>query len=500
MELNKKNTWYIPFLYGFVVFVANSIGSKIPVSSSINFEAQNFSNYQNLVSQHRLAVSIVTSFCYIIPIVLCCCYALTINEKNVRKRFINLPIAYATISISGWIYYYLAEIISLLINKKYLYITIKNILLVSSMYIFLECLFSFTLGFFIMETLHRKIFLPRFFPDGKIAATPGLIKPSNRFLFTVFYISVSVFPISFISFAYFTSISSKLGESDIRFIVFLIIIVVLDIVILITFQQYYSSPLKKLKEGTEKVKKGDYTNRVKIVSNDSFGELADTFNDMIASIDLNNKKILAVQNSILTGMATMVESRDNSTGGHIKRTSDGVRIFVNYLKTHPGYSELSEKFCNDIIKAAPMHDLGKIAVPDAILQKPGKFTDEEYEKMKMHSAEGARIVGEVLKEVDDEDFKKLAINVAHYHHEKWNGQGYPEKLVGEQIPFEARVMALADVFDALVSKRCYKDSFSYEKAFEIISQSGGSHFDPELTKEFIKCRNELEDLYNRFNG
>ena len=409
MELNKKNTWYIPFLYGFVVFVANSIGSKIPVASSINFEAQNFSNYQNLVSQHRLAVSIVTSFCYIIPIVLCCCYALTINEKNVRKRFINLPIAYATISISGWIYYYLAEIISLLISKKYLYITIKNILLVSSMYIFLECLFSFTLGFFIMETLHRKVFLPRFFPDGKIAATPGLIKPSNRFLFTVFYISVSVFPISFISFAYFTSISSKLDESDIRFIVFLIIIVVLDIVILITFQQYYSSP----------------------------------------------------------------------------------------LKTQAKYSELSEKFCNDIIKAAPMHDLGKIAVPDAILQKPGKFTDEEYEKMKMHSAEGARIVGEVLKEVDDEYFKKLAINVAHYHHEKWNGQGYPEKLAGEQIPFEARVMALADVFDALVSKRCYKDSFSYEKAFEIISQSGGSHFDPELTKEFIKCRNELEDLYNR---
>lgn len=139
----------------------------------------------------------------------------------------------------------------------------------------------------------------------------------------------------FISFAYFSSISSKLNESDIHFIVFLIIIFLLDIVILITFQQYYSSPLKKLKEGTEKVQKGDYTDHVKIVSNDSFGELADTFNDMITSIDLNNKKFLAVQNSILTGMATMVESRDNSTGGHIKRTSDCVRIFVNYLKTQP---------------------------------------------------------------------------------------------------------------------------------------------------------------------
>ena len=496
MELNRKNTWYIPILYGLVVFIANFIGSQIPVSSSINLETQNFDSYQNLISQHKTVVFILTSFCYIIPIFLCCLYAFTMNEKNVRKRFINLPIAYATISISGWIYYYLAEAITLFISKIYFDITIKNILLVSSMYIILECLFSFTLGFFIMETLHRKIFLPRFFPDGKIAATPGLIKPSNNFLFTVFYISVSVFPICFISFAYFSSFSSKVNESDIHFIVFLIIIFLLDIVILITFQQYYSSPLKKLKEGTEKVQKGDYTDHVKIVSNDSFGELADTFNDMITSIDLNNKKILAVQNSILTGMATMVESRDNSTGGHIKRTSDCVRIFVNYLKTQPEYSGLSEKFCNDIIKAAPMHDLGKIAVPDAILQKPGKFTDEEYEKMKMHSAEGARIVGEVLKETDDEAFKKLAINVAHYHHEKWNGQGYPEKLAGEQIPFEARIMALADVFDALVSKRCYKESFTYEKAFEIISESGGSHFDPELTKKFIQCRHKLEELYN----
>ena len=143
-----------------------------------------------------------------------------------------------------------------------------------------------------------------------------------------------------------------------------------------------------------------------------------------------------------------------------------------------------------------MHNLGKIAVPDAILQKPGKFTDEEYEKMKMHSAEGARIVGEVLKEADDEAFKKLAINVAHYHHEKWNGQGYPEKLAGEEMPFEARVMALADVFDALVSKRCYKESFTYDKAFEIISESGGSHFDPELGKIEGRSKRRLYGIIN----
>ncbi len=496
MKINRKNAWYIFCLYGLVVFVANYIGSSIPVSTSINRETQNYAIWQSILAQHHIIVSIITSFCYIIPISSCFLYALTINEQNVQKRFINLPVAYASLSISGWVYYFFAEVLTLLVSKKYFDISIKNILIVSATYVILECLFSFTLGFFIMETLHRKIFLPRFFPNGKIASTPGLIKPSNSFLFTVFYISVSVFPICFITFAYVTTIRTNIKESDIRILVFLLIIFVLDIVILITFGHYYSSPLKKLKEGTEKVKKGDYTEHVKIVSNDSFGELADTFNDMITSIDMNNKKLLAVQNSILTGMATMVESRDNSTGGHIKRTSSCVRIFVDYLKTQPEYSALSEKFCNDVIKAAPMHDLGKIAVPDAILQKPGKFTDEEYEKMKMHSAEGARIVGEVLKEVDDADFKKLAINVAHYHHEKWNGQGYPEKLAGEQIPFEARIMALADVFDALVSKRCYKESFSFDKAFEIISESAGSHFDPALTKQFIQCRDKLEALYS----
>ena len=496
MEINRKNAWYIPALYGLVVFIANYIGSTIPVSTTINRETQNYVIWQNILAQHHTIVSIITSFCYIIPIFSCFLYVLTMNKNNVQKRFINLPIAYSSLSISGWVYYYFAEILTLLISKKYFDISVKNILLVSATYVILECLFSFTLGFFVMETLHRKIFLPRFFPEGKIASTPGLIKPSNTFLFTVFYISVSLFPLCFITFAYITTIRANIKESDIKVLIFLLIIFILDIVILITFAHYYSSPLKKLKEGTEKVKKGDYTGHVKIVSNDSFGELADTFNDMITSIDMNNKKLLAVQNSILTGMATMVESRDNSTGGHIKRTSGCVRIFVNYLKSKPEYANLSEKFCNDVIKAAPMHDLGKIAVPDAILQKPGKFTDEEYEKMKMHSAEGARIVGEVLKEADDEDFKKLAINVAHYHHEKWNGQGYPEKLAGEQIPFEARIMALADVFDALVSKRCYKESFSFDKAFEIISESAGSHFDPALTTQFIQCRAQLEALYS----
>ncbi|MDD7125837.1 HD-GYP domain-containing protein, partial [Treponema porcinum] len=121
-------------------------------------------------------------------------------------------------------------------------------------------------------------------------------------------------------------------------------------------------------------------------------------------------------------------------------------------------------------------------------------------KMKAHSKEGARIVEEVIKPVENEEFKKIAINIAHFHHEKWNGQGYPEKLSGNQIPFEARIMALADVFDALVSKRCYKDSFSYDKAFQIIEESLGSHFVTGNGKKIKKCRPQREELYNTYQA
>ena len=135
-----------------------------------------------------------------------------------------------------------------------------------------------------------------------------------------------------------------------------------------------------------------------------------------------------------------------------------------------------------------------------ILRKPGKFEPHEYEQMKKHSAEGARIVRQVLSNVDDAEFVQIAVNVAHYHHEKWNGNGYPEGLKEKEIPIEARIMAFADVFDALVSKRCYKDSFTFDKAFEIIKNDLGNHFDPELGPVFLQCREKLENFYSSLNS
>lgn len=215
--------------------------------------------------------------------------------------------------------------------------------------------------------------------------------------------------------------------------------------------------------------------------------------ELSADVAAKTEQIASMQEKIILGMAQIIESRDLSTGGHIKRTSTVVRIFAEeLLNAEMGFDPA---FLHLVVRSAPMHDLGKIGVDDAVLRKQGKFTPEEYAKMKEHPVIGARIVQEVLTGVENPDFVRVATNVAHYHHEKVDGTGYPCGLKGEEIPVEARIMALADVFDALVSKRCYKEAFSFDKAFAIIEQDSGTHFDPVLARVFLQCRPQLETFY-----
>ncbi len=232
-----------------------------------------------------------------------------------------------------------------------------------------------------------------------------------------------------------------------------------------------------------------------------YQHLVESYNkNLLDEVHRRTENMRSVHEDILVSMANIVESRDKNTGGHVKRTSDVVKLFVDKMLERNSFEILDSYYAERISKAAPLHDFGKIGIPDYVLNKPGKFEPEEYEIMKTHSEKGADIVKHILRSTDDDKFKVIAENVAHYHHEKWDGSGYPEHLSGEEIPFEARVMALADVFDALVSKRVYKDSFSYDKAFSIIEESSGSHFDPELTEEFLKCRSELVELYDSYEN
>jgi len=227
-----------------------------------------------------------------------------------------------------------------------------------------------------------------------------------------------------------------------------------------------------------------------------YAKLLSEYNDTLRSeIEQKTAHIKNMQAKVLLAMADIVENRDGNTGGHIKRTSHVVELLINTIMEN-NLLPLEKEFCQAVIKAAPMHDLGKIAIDDKILRKPGRLTDEEFAIMQTHAAKSGELVESILEGLEDDYFVTVAKNLARHHHEKWNGAGYPDHLAGEDIPMEARIMAIADVYDALVSKRCYKDAMSFEQAYNVMMESMGSHFDPSLEEVFVKSREKLEEYYS----
>ena len=213
------------------------------------------------------------------------------------------------------------------------------------------------------------------------------------------------------------------------------------------------------------------------------------------------RKLQHYNKEMVTAFATLVENRDNSTGGHIKRTSGYVDIILNEMKkSHKYRTMLSRDYIKNVTQAAPMHDIGKISTPDHILQKPGKLTDEEYAIMKQHAPVGGEIIRETFADIEEPEYQKIAYEMARYHHEKWNGLGYPEGLRGEEIPLHARIMAIADVFDAVSAKRCYRDAMPIEECFRIIEEGAGTDFDPRLVAIFLDARQDVMDLYSQHNS
>ena len=232
-----------------------------------------------------------------------------------------------------------------------------------------------------------------------------------------------------------------------------------------------------------------------VTEEEKFLQLMKDYNTTLnKEVDIKTESIKNIQEKVVLGLANMVENRDNNTGGHVKRTSDLIKIVVNEAKRQGVYS-ISEQYAEDIVRAAPMHDIGKITIENSILCKPGDLTKEEFNIMKTHSVKSGEFVNLILKGVEEKHFVDVAYNVTRYHHERWDGRGYPEGLVGEMIPLEARLMAIADVYDALVSQRYYKKAIKYEEAAKIMVEGMGSQFDPNMLSVFLGCRHELEEYY-----
>ncbi len=219
-----------------------------------------------------------------------------------------------------------------------------------------------------------------------------------------------------------------------------------------------------------------------------------------SEIKKRSKELAAIQDVTILSMASLAETRDNETGNHILRTKFYIKALAEHLKTHPRFKHfLTDHTINMLHKSAPLHDIGKVGIPDSILLKAGRLTPEEFEIMKTHTTLGRDAIAKAETHLGMKvDFLKFAKEIAYCHQEKWDGSGYPEGLSGDNIPISARLMALADVYDALISRRVYKEGMPHEQAIQIIAEGRGIHFDPDITDAFLEITECFREIAQQF--
>jgi putative two-component system response regulator len=227
--------------------------------------------------------------------------------------------------------------------------------------------------------------------------------------------------------------------------------------------------------------------------------LSDENHNLAKLVRIKTNEVIQMRSAIIQTLASLAETRDDDTGHHILRTQHYVRIMLEYMLEHKIYGDLlTNELAEVIILATPLHDIGKIGIPDAILLKPGHLTTEEFEIMKTHTLLGKRSLEVAQKATNNNFFFEVAKEIAHYHHEKWDGTGYPEGLSHEQIPLSARLVAVADVYDALVTKRVYKDPISHNMASKVIIKGFANHFDPTIVDVFLQKIDDFHLIATKF--
>jgi response regulator RpfG family c-di-GMP phosphodiesterase len=284
--------------------------------------------------------------------------------------------------------------------------------------------------------------------------------------------------------------------------------------LIILMNRNFINPLWNLADKMYRFKSGDSLESINIkerfdeigVLNNEFMEMVQRLNKIEAAntqyrdhleelVNDRTKELLQTQEATILSMASLAETRDPETGAHIRRTQNYVKLLAEYLRNSSRFSHfLNETNIDLLYKSAPLHDIGKVGIKDDILLKPGKLTDEEYEAMKLHTVYGQSALSAAEETLGSNSFLRLAKEIAYTHQEKWDGSGYPQGLKGEEIPVSGRLMAIADVYDALISKRVYKPAFSHEKAMDIIRQGRGSHFDPDIVDAFLDLEDQIKGI------
>lgn len=244
---------------------------------------------------------------------------------------------------------------------------------------------------------------------------------------------------------------------------------------------------------------GNLAVHVPVSRNDEFGVMAQYTNNMISELRQKTKEVQDTRDVAIMALAGLAETRDNETGGHIIRTQEYVKVLAVNLRNHPQYQAYLDDTAIDLLyKSAPLHDIGKVGIPDSILLKPGKLSDEEFEIMKTHTTLGVEALRGAAAHLEANNFLQVAQDLICSHHEKWDGGGYPQGLKGVSIPLAGRIMAVADVYDALICKRVYKEAFSHEKARSIIVDGKGTHFDPNIVDAFLAVEQQFVEISTKF--
>ena len=294
---------------------------------------------------------------------------------------------------------------------------------------------------------------------------------------------------------------TELDQGAIQLLVFVdtaVVVGILGTYIMIVIRQYAQKIEFAMAEETialTAVRSGNLSSRVAVVSNDEFGQLATLTNDMIARLGSSLEDVARSQHAAIKALVSLAAKRDNETGMHLARTQKYVALLAEQLKdgfTHR--EELDPETMRAIVDAAPLHDIGKVGIPDAILLKPGRLERDEFTVMQTHTSIGADALIDAGAEIGASIFVDTAIDIARHHHERWDGTGYPDGLAGQDIPLAARIMAVADVYDAIRSQRAYKPARPHADARQIIVDGSGNHFDPDIVNAFLLVEDKFADI------
>ncbi len=269
--------------------------------------------------------------------------------------------------------------------------------------------------------------------------------------------------------------------------------------LVISYSRNLQNFLVKETSALQKATNGNFDVFVPISSNDEFGVMAKHTNIMVEGLKKRTEELQQTQDTTILTLASLAETRDNETGNHILRTQRYVKILAEELYKKPAFQDrLNPQIIDLLFKSAPLHDIGKVGIPDHILLKPGKLEKDEFDIMQTHAKLGGDSLEVAEQRLGSNYFLRLAREIALTHHEKWDGSGYPNGLKGEDIPLAGRLMAVADVYDALISKRVYKPAFSHEKAGQIIREGKGSHFDPAVVDAYLAIEEEFKKIAQEF--